>query len=90
MDIDVKGAIHVQQQYPVNTISIFVQPPSIEELKRRLKLRGSETDDSLQARLNKSTYEMTFKNHFENIVVNENFATACKEVEKIIKHFLNN
>jgi len=90
LDIDVQGAIHVQQQYPVNTISIFIQAPSIQELKRRLKFRGSETDDSLQARLNKSTYEMTFKNHFENIVVNENFQRACKEVEEIISNFLNN
>jgi guanylate kinase len=53
-------------------------------------LRGSETDESLQARLNKSTYEMTFKNHFENIIINENFAIACKEVEKIVEDFLNN
>lgn len=90
LDIDVQGAIHVQQQYPVNTISIFIQAPSIEELKRRLKLRGSETDTSLQARLNKSTYEMSFKNHFENIVINENFIDACKEVEGIIRNFLNN
>ena len=90
LDIDVQGAIHVQQQYPVNTIAIFIQAPSVEELKRRLQKRGSETEDSLQARLNKSTYEMTFKNHFENIVINENFETACKEAEKIIGDFLNN
>ena len=90
LDIDVQGAIHVQQQYPVNTIAIFIQAPSIEELKRRLKLRGSETDDSLQARVNKSTYEMTFRNHFENIIINENFETACKEVEKIVEDFLKN
>ena len=90
LDIDVQGAIHVQQQYPVNTIAIFIQAPSVEELKKRLKLRGSETDDSLQARVNKSTYEMTFKNHFENIIVNENFEKACKEVEKIVADFLNN
>jgi guanylate kinase len=90
LDIDVQGAIHVQQQYPVNTIAIFVQAPSVEELKRRLESRGSETADTLQARLNKSSYEMTFKNHFENIIVNENFETACKEVEKIIDDFLNN
>lgn len=90
LDIDVQGAIHVQQQYPVNTIAIFIQAPSVEELKRRLKLRGSETDDSLQARVNKSTYEMTFKKHFENIIVNENFEKACAEVEKIVDHFLNN
>ena len=90
LDIDVQGVIHVQQQYPVNTIAIFIQAPSIEELKRRLKLRGSETDDSLQARVNKSTYEMTFRNHFENIIINENFETACKEVEKIVEDFLKN
>jgi guanylate kinase len=90
LDIDVQGAIHVQQQYPVNTIAIFVQAPSVEELKRRLESRGSETADTLQARLNKSSYEMTFKNHFENIIVNENFETACKEVEKIIDDFLKN
>jgi guanylate kinase len=90
LDIDVQGAIHVQQQYPVNTISIFVQAPSVEELKRRLKLRGSETDESLQARVNKSTYEMTFKKHFENIIVNQNFKEACSDAEKIIGNFLNN
>ena len=90
LDIDVQGAIHVQQQYPVNTIAIFIQAPSTEELKRRLKLRGSETDESLQARLNKSGYEMTFKKHFENIITNENFQTACKEAEKIVDNFLKN
>lgn len=90
LDIDVQGAIHVQQQYPVNTIALFIQAPSAEELKRRLKLRGSETEQSLQARLNKSNYEMTFKNHFENIITNENFQTACTEADKIVGDFLNN
>src|SRR5665213_3613839 len=90
LDIDVQGAIHVQQQYPVNTISIFIQAPSSEELKRRLKNRGSETEESLQARLNKSNYEMTFKKHFENIITNENFQTACKEADQIVGDFLNN
>lgn len=89
LDIDVQGAIHVQQQYPVNTIAIFIQAPSAEELKRRLKHRGSETDESLQARLNKSSYEMTFKKHFENIITNENFHTACKEADEIVGDFLN-
>lgn len=90
LDIDVQGAIHVQQQYPVNTIAIFIQAPSAEELKRRLKLRGSETEESLQARLNKSVYEMTFKKHFENIITNGNFQTACREADKIVGDFLNN
>ncbi|MEO6818890.1 MAG: guanylate kinase [Ginsengibacter sp.] len=89
LDIDVQGAIHVQQQYPVNTISLFIQAPSFAELKRRLQSRGSETEETLKARLNKSTYEMSFKDQFENIIINENFKLACKEAEEIIHSFLN-
>lgn len=88
LDIDVQGAIHVQQQYPVNTISVFIQAPSLEELKTRLQRRGSETEESLQARLNKSSFEMTFKKHFENVVINKDFGAACLEAEKIISSFL--
>jgi len=90
LDIDVQGAIHVQQQYPVNTISVFIQAPSLEELRNRLQSRGSETEESLQARLNKSSFEMTFKNHFENVIVNKDFKTACLEADRIISSFLEN
>ena len=90
LDIDVQGAIHVQQQYPINTMALFVQAPSFEELKRRLQRRGSETEQSLQSRLNKSSFEMTFKKHFENIIINKDFDSACKEAEKIIGDFLKN
>ncbi len=89
LDIDVQGAIHVQQQYPVNTISVFIQPPSVEELKNRLQSRGSETEESLLARVSKSSFEMTFKKHFENVVINNDFETACHETEKIVSDFLN-
>jgi guanylate kinase len=88
LDIDVQGAIHVQQQYPINTIALFVQAPSFEELKRRLEVRGSETEETLMARLNKSSFEMTFKKHFENIVINQDFETACREAEEIVDDFL--
>ena len=88
LDIDVQGAIHVQQQYPINTMAIFVQAPSFEELKRRLQSRGSETEETLKARLNKSSFEMTFKNHFKHIIVNKEFDSACKEAEIIIDQFL--
>ena len=90
LDIDVQGAIHVQQQYPVNTIAIFIQAPSIDELKNRLESRGSETEESLQARLDKSSFEMTFKKHFENIIINKDFETACMETEAIVDVFLKN
>lgn len=88
LDIDVQGAIHVQQQYPINTIALFIQAPSIEDLKLRLLKRGSETEESLKARLDKSSYEMSFKNHFENIIINKDFDVACAETEHIITEFL--
>ena len=87
-DIDVQGAIHVQQEYPVNSFFIFIQPPSIDELKNRLNARGSETVESLNARINKSSYELTFKKHFENVIVNTNLDTACKEAEALVRKFL--
>jgi guanylate kinase len=89
LDIDVQGAIHVQQQYPVNTISVFIQAPSLEELRNRLRGRGSETEESLQARLSKSSFEMTFKTHFENVIVNQDLEKACQEADKIISAFLD-
>lgn len=88
LDIDVQGAIHVQQHYPVNTMVIFVQAPSAEELRKRLEGRGSETRESLEARISKSSYEMTFKKHFENVVINQDFTTACKEAARLVEEFL--
>lgn len=88
LDLDVHGAIHVMRQYPVNTMALFVQAPSLEELKRRLMSRGTETPETLQMRLGKSSYEMTFKNHFQNIIVNDDFDKACAEADKIVGDFL--
>lgn len=88
LDIDVKGAIHVQQQYPDTTLSIFVEPPSVEELKRRLSSRGTETAESLQARVNKASYEISFKHHFHKIILNDNLAGACKLAKEVVEQFL--
>lgn len=88
LDIDVKGAIHVQQQYPGRSFSIFIEPPSIEELKRRLETRGSENMETLQTRINKAAYEISFKHHFHKIVVNNDLTQACSEAEEALKEFL--
>lgn len=88
LDIDVKGAIHVQQQYPESLLTIFIDPPSIDELKRRLESRGTETAESLQARVNKASYEISFKEYFHKCIVNDDFKRACEEAEKIVKEFL--
>ena len=88
LDIDVKGAIHVQQQYPHTTLSIFIEPPSVDELKRRLESRGTETAESLQARVNKASYEISFKHHFHRIVINAQLDKAREEAMGLVKDFL--
>lgn len=88
LDIDVKGALHVQKQYPQQSFSVFIEPPSVEELKRRLENRGTETPESLQARINKAAYEISFKDQFDKIIVNDQLDKACKEAEEIIREFL--
>jgi guanylate kinase len=89
LDIDVKGAIHVQQQYPKSLLTLFIEPPSIEELKKRLESRGTETAESLQARVNKASYELSFKDHFDKCILNDDFKRACNEAETIVKEFLD-
>ena len=88
LDIDVKGAIHVQEQFPQTTLSIFIEPPSIPELKRRLDSRGTETSESVQARINKAAYEISFKHSFSRTIVNENLTDARRQAENIIRTFL--
>ncbi|MEO8582887.1 MAG: guanylate kinase [Flavitalea sp.] len=88
LDIDVKGAIHVQQQFPEKTLSIFIEPPSIDELKRRLQGRGTETKESLEARINKASYEISFKHSFSHTIVNHDLGQARKEAVKLVEDFL--
>lgn len=88
LDIDVKGAIHVQQQYPDTTLSLFIEPPSVDELKRRLMSRGTETEESISTRVNKAAYEISFKNSFNKIIVNDDLERACREAESVILEFL--
>jgi guanylate kinase len=88
LDIDVRGAIRVQQQYPQTSLSLFIEPPSVAELKKRLQSRGTETEESLAARVNKAAYELSFKEHFNKIIVNDNLEKACIEAELILLGFI--
>jgi guanylate kinase len=88
LDIDVKGAIHVQQQYPENTLTLFIEPPSIDELKRRLTSRGTDTEESLNARVNKASYELSFKQSFNHVVTNADLGSACAEAERLVCEFI--
>ena len=88
LDIDVKGAIRVQKQIGANCLSIFIMPPSIEILKERLENRKTETLESLEMRLDKAAYEISFSNQFNAIIQNNDLALACTETEKLITAFL--
>jgi guanylate kinase len=88
LDIEVKGAIHIREQYPHSTLALFIEPPSVDELRRRLEMRGTETVESLLARVNKASYEISFKHHFDKIIVNDDLSRACHEAENAIKEFL--
>jgi guanylate kinase len=88
LDVDVQGGIHIQQQFPTTSLSLFIEPPSIEELERRLKARGTETPETLQARLSKASYELSFKEQFDRIIMNDNLERACKEAEEMVREFL--
>jgi guanylate kinase len=88
LDVDVKGGIRLQQLYTDNSLSLFIEPPSLEELRRRLEARGTETPESLQARINKASYELSLKNKFDRIIINDELDRACKEAEEAVREFL--
>jgi len=88
LDIDVQGAIHVFEQFSGDCLTIFIEPPSVEELKKRLHSRGTESLESLQTRLNKAVFELSFKHQFSKIIINDNLEQACKESEATVKEFL--
>ena len=83
-----QGAVHVQQEHREQTLSIFIEPPSVDELRKRLSGRGTETPESLATRLNKATYELSFKDHFDKVIVNNDLEKACKEAEMIVRSFI--
>ena len=89
LDVDVQGGIHVQEQFPKSSLSLFIEPPSIVELRKRLEARGTETSASLEARINKASYELSFKDQFDKIILNDSLERACSEAERIVREFLN-
>lgn len=87
-DVDVKGGINIKKYYGEEALSLFIQPPSVEELRRRLEGRGTDTPEAIAQRLAKAEYELTFAPQFDNIVVNDNLETAKEETLRIVKEFL--
>ena len=89
LDIDVKGAIHVKSQYKDNCLSLFIEPPSIDVLKKRLEGRGTDSAENIATRVSKAAYELSFSHHFDNCILNEELTKACAETEQVICKFLD-
>ena len=88
-DVDLVGGLNIKKQYPTECLSIFIMPPSLEVLQERLIARGSESDESLQKRLDKAEGEIAKNQEFDSIILNDDFETACEQTKKVITNFIN-
>lgn len=88
-DIDIKGGINIKRFYGDNALSMFIQPPGVEELRKRLTARGTDTKEQIEERLAKAEYELSFAPQFDRIIVNDNLDKAKAETLTAIQEFLN-
>ena len=89
-DVDVKGGISLKQHFGEKALSIFVAPPSLDVLEKRLRNRGTESEEDLQKRIGKAVQEMKYKSNFDKVLVNENLEKACQEALEMVQDFLAN
>lgn len=87
-DVDVKGGINIKRHYGERALSIFIQPPSVEELRRRLEGRNTDTPEAIDERIAKAAYEMTFAPQFDRILINDDLDTAKQQALDMAKAFL--
>ena len=87
-DVDVLGGLNIKKFYGDEALSVFIEPPTMEELENRLKNRGTETDASLKKRLAKAEYELSFAPQFDKIVLNDDLKTAQQEMIDLVRDFL--
>ena len=88
-DVDVKGGCNIKSQYGDRALSVFIQPPSLDELRRRLVGRATDSPEVIEQRLAKAGYEMTFAPQFDVVIVNDNLEKAKEETLKTVRDFLN-
>ena len=87
-DVDVVGGLNIKKFYGDEALAIFVQPPSIEELRQRLISRSTETEEKIKMRIAKAEHELGFANQFDKLVTNNDLNQACREAENIIREFI--
>ena len=88
-DVDVKGGINIKEKLGDAALSIFVMPPSIDELENRLRSRKTESEDKIQQRISKANEELDDAKHFDIVLENDNFDIAVEEAESIVQNFID-
>jgi guanylate kinase len=88
-DIDVSGGLRIKRKFPEATLAVFVKPPSIDELKIRLKKRKTESDDKINMRIAKASAELATAPLFDVVIENDNLEKALKEAENLVNQFIN-
>lgn len=87
-DIDVVGGLHIKQKFPERTLAVFLEPPSVDELKIRLKKRGMESEDKINMRIAKASVEMATAPQFDKIIKNYDLKKALQEAYSVVADFL--
>lgn len=87
-DLDVFGGINLKKIFGKQALSIFIQPPSLEELKKRLKKRNTETIEKIQIRIDKAKYELEQSIYFDRLIINDDLSESVKEASQMIRNFL--
>ena len=87
-DVDVKGGVSLKKYFGDSALSVFIQAPSVEELRRRLIARGTDTPEAIEERVQKAAEEMTYAPQFDVTLINDDLATALSEAERMVDDFL--
>jgi guanylate kinase len=88
-DVDVVGGLNLKKQFQDQALAIFVQPPSYDELEKRLRLRSTETEDKISQRMQKAQKELSFAREFDHVIVNDDLEKAIEQARDLVLNFLN-
>ncbi|MCC9165843.1 guanylate kinase [Pontibacter harenae] len=88
LDVDVKGGLSVKNFYKDRALAVFVRPPSVEELAKRLTARNTDSSSSISSRVFKAKFELSFEDQFDKVIVNDNLEEAFANAEKLVNEFL--
>ncbi len=88
-DIDVAGGLRIKKKFPNQTLAVFVKPPSVDELKIRLKKRKTESEEKINMRIAKASVELATAPQFDKIIKNYDLETALAEAEELVKNFIH-